>query len=548
MTKQPDDMDDALPPDSEPPMRNLHAPGRSPVMARRAVACASQPMATQAALQTLRDGGNALDAAIAAAAVLAVVEGYSTGIGGDCFLLYHENATGELHALNGSGRSPAAASIPAMRDRGHDAMPEQGILSVTVPGAVDAWHTANARLGRLAFADLLQPAIHYAEHGYAVTPVIARHWKNHESALARTPETARAYLIDGHAPRTGQIHRQPDLARSLKRIAQGGRDAFYEGEIAKEIIRYSDALDGLLTLEDLADHRSEWVQPLRGDYRGYTVCEIPPNGQGITTLMALNILGQTQVAQYEHLGPDHIHLLSEAFTLAMAERDRFVSDPNGNDLPIDRLLSRAFAADQFRRIRMDRAMGQPVRSALPDHKDTVYLTVVDEDRNACSLISSVFHSFGSGLAAGDTGINLQNRGGGFVLDEKHFNRLEGGKRPLHTIIPAMVYQGSDPVLSFGVMGGQYQAMGQTYVLSNWIDYGMDIQQALDAPRFFLYDGVLGLEQGVPAAVAAELRARGHRVVTVHEPHGGGQGIHINHQTGVLTGGSDPRKDGHAGGV
>lgn len=527
-------------------MRNLHT-GRSPVMARRAIACTSQPMATQAALETLRDGGNALDAAIAAAAVLAVVESYSTGIGGDCFLLYHEHAGGTLHALNGSGRSPAAATIPTMRDRGHETMPDQGILSVTVPGAIDAWHTANARLGRLPFADLLAPAIHYAEHGYAVTPVIAHHWKPHEKALTQTPEAARAYLIDGKAPGAGQIHRQPELARSLKRIAQGGREAFYEGGIAEEIIRYSDSLDGLLTLEDFAHHRSEWVTPLRGEYRGYTVCEIPPNGQGITALMALNILNQTDVSQYAHLGPDHIHWLSEAFTLAMAERDRFVSDMGFNDLPIAHLLSRAFAADQFRRIDGTRAMDQPVRSALPNHKDTVYLTVVDEDRNACSLINSVFHSFGSGLVAGNTGINLQNRGGGFVLEDDHFNRLEGGKRPLHTLIPAMVYRGDDPVLSFGVMGGQYQAMGQTYVLSNWIDYGMDIQQALDAPRFFLYDGVLGLEEGVPAAVAAELRARGHRVETAEAPYGGGQGIHIDHDNGVLIGGSDPRKDGHAGG-
>ena len=516
-------------------------------MTQRAMACASQPVATQAALDILRDGGNALDAAIAAAATLAVVEGYSTGLGGDGFLLYHENASGQLHALNGSGRAPAAADIQTLRDRGHATMPERGILTVTVPGVVDAWHTANARLGRLPFAKLLDPAIHYAEHGYAVTPVIAQHWQAHEALLAQTPEAARAYLLNGKAPKAGQVHRQPDLARSLKRIAAGGRDAFYEGEIAREIVRYSDALDGLLTLEDFAQHRSEWVEPLRSEYRGCTVCEIPPNGQGITTLMALNILEQVEVSRYAHLSADHIHLLSEAFTLAMAERDRFVSDMAFHALPIEGLLSQAFAAEQFRRIRMEQAMPQPVKSAWPNHRDTVYLTVVDEDRNACSLINSVFHSFGSGLVAGATGINLHNRGGGFVLDENHFNRLEGGKRPLHTIIPAMVYRDDAPVLSFGVMGAQYQAMGQVYVLSNWLDFGLDIQQALDAPRFFLYDGRLSLEAGVPAAVAAELGARGHRVVRAEAPHGGGQGIYIDHANGVLIGGSDPRKDGCAAG-
>lgn len=528
-------------------MRNIQFPGRSPVMSTEAMVATSQPMATEAALKILRDGGNALDAAIAASAVLGVVETYSSGIGGDCFILYHEAATNQLHALNGSGRSPAAATIDAMRARGHESIPEQGILSVSVPGAIDAWCCANEKLGKLPMKDLLTPAIHYAEEGYAVSPVIAHNWKQHEALLAQTPEAERAYLVNGHAPDAGSIHRQLDLAKTMRAIASQGRDVFYQGEIAEEIIRFSESHNGLLSLDDLANHRSEWVKPISSDYRGYRVYEIPPNGQGITTLMALNMLGQTDVSQYPHLSADHIHLLSEAFTLAMAERDRFIADPSFVEIPAEHLLSDEFAKSQFNRIDMSRALSQPVQSALPNHKDTVYLTVVDKDRNACSFINSVFYSWGSGLVAGNTGVNLQNRGSSFMLEEGHFNQLEPGKRPMHTIIPAMVYKDDKPVLSFGVMGGQYQAMGQTYVLSNWIDYGMDVQQALDAARFFLYDGKLSLEAPIDTDTQQKLSALGHQVVSGEEAHGGGQMIYIDWENGVLHGGSEPRKDGMASG-
>ena len=511
------------------------------------MAATSQPMATQVALNTLRDGGNALDAAIAASATLSVVESYSTGIGGDCFILYHEAASGKLHALNGSGRSPAAATADQIRSRGHDSMPENGIHSVTVPGAIDAWYTASQSLGKLDFGQLLQPAIAYAEDGYVVSPVIAHNWKGCEELLAATPETSAAYLVNGKAPAAGTIHRQADLGASLRLIAEQGRDGFYQGVIAEEIVRFSNSHNGLVSLDDLASHRSEWVEALKSYYRGYTVCEIPPNGQGITTQMALNILGQTQVSKHAHLSADHIHLLSEAFTLSMAERDRFISDPAFNDLPTDILLSEEFARQQYARIDPDQALNQPVASALPNHKDTVYLAVVDKDRNACSFINSVFDSWGSGLVAGNTGILLQNRGSGFSLEDGHFNQIESSKRPMHTIIPAMVYQDKNPVLSFGVMGGQYQAMGQTYVLSNWIDYGMDVQEALDAARFFLYDGELSLEAGVPHEVHQSLSKLGHRVVEAGSPHGGGQAIFIDWENGVLHGGSDPRKDGLAAG-
>jgi len=504
-------------------------------------------MATETALQVMRDGGNALDAAIAASAVLSVVETYSTGIGGDCFILYHEAATDKLHALNGSGCAPAAATAEIIRARGFDSMPEQNILSATVPGAIDAWSKANQKFGKFEFSALLQPAIHYAEQGYAVSPVIARNWKSTEALLAQTPEASKAYLVDGKAPAAGTIHRQPDLARSLRTIASHGRDAFYQGEIAEEIVRYSDSRDGLFSLDDFTNHTSEWAQPISTNYRGYDVFEIPPNGQGITTLMALNILAQTDVSKLSHLGADHVHLISEAFTLSMAERDRFVADMAFNELPVEQMLSNAFAQTQYARIDMKKALTQPVESALPNHRDTVYLSVVDKDRNVCSFINSVFYSWGCGHVAGSTGINLNNRGSGFSLQDGHFNQIEPNKRPLNTIIPAMVYRQGKPVLSFGVMGGQYQAMGQTYVLSNWIDYGMDIQQALDAARFFLYAGVLEVETGVPEVTRAELSARGYKVVPAESPWGGGQAIVIDWENGVLHGGSEPRKDGHAAG-
>ena len=528
-------------------MRNNQLPGRSVVMSTEAMAATSQPMATETALQVMRDGGNALDAAIAASAVLSVVETYSTGIGGDCFILYHEAATGKLHALNGSGRTAAASTAETIRTRGFDSMPEQHILSATVPGAIDAWHQASQKFGKLDFANLLQPAIHYAEQGYAVTPIIARNWKSTEALLAQTPEASKAYLVDGKAPAVGTIHRQPDLARSLRSIASHGPDVFYRGEIAEEIVRYSDSCDGLFSLDDFANHESEWVQPISTNYRGYDVFEIPPNGQGITTLMALNILAQTEVSKLPQLGADHVHLISEAFTLSMAERDRFVADMSFNELPVTQMLSNEFAQTQYARIDMNKALTQPVESALPNHRDTVYLSVVDKDRNVCSFINSVFYSWGCGHVAGSTGINLNNRGSGFSLADGHFNQVAPRKRPMNTIIPAMVYQQDKPVLSFGVMGGQYQAMGQTYVLSNWIDYGMDIQEALDAARFFLYAGILEVEANVPAAARVGLAAKGHNVIAADSSWGGGQAIVIDWDNGVLHGGSDPRKDGHAAG-
>jgi len=526
-------------------MRDFQLPGRSVVMGANGMVATSQPMATQAGLAVLQRGGNALDAAITAGAVICVTEAGSTGIGGDCFILYHEAATGKLHGLNGSGRTPARATVAEYRARGLTEMPKRGILSVTVPGAIDAWGTALERFGTIGLGEALEPAIAFAEEGYAVSPMVARKWQAAEEMLAAHPDSRRALLVDGRAPAAGTKHRQPELAASLRLIATEGRRAFYEGRIAERIVQLSREQDGLLELDDLAAHRSDWVEPIHTDYRGIRLCEIPPNGQGITALMTLNILEHARLGEMEHLGPDHVHAFAEAFRLAVAERDTYVSDLGFNEVPVAALLAKDFAARQYGRIDPARALAHPLTSALHPAPNTIYLSVVDRDRNCCSFINSLYKGFGSGLVAGDTGIVLQNRGWDFVLDEGHFNAMAPRKRPMHTIIPAMAYRGDQPVLCFGVMGGDFQALGHSYVLSNWLDFGMDLQEAVDAPRFQALKGRLEVERGVPGATREALAARGHTVVDVAEPLGGAQLIYIDAEAGVLQAASDPRKDGLA---
>ncbi len=526
-------------------MRDIQFPGRSVVMSTGAMVATSQPMATAVALDVLRRGGNAMDAAIAASATLCVTEPQSTGIGGDCFLLYHEGRSGTLYGLNGSGRAPRRASREELTGRGHRHMPEYGILSVTVPGAIDAWATALERFGSMSLEELLQPAIAYAEEGYAVSPVVAKVWQQNEAMLCQHEYTRRTLLVDGRAPAAGTRFRQAKLAGSLRLIAAHGRDAFYRGDIAEQIVRFSRAQGGLLELEDFAAHRSEWVEPISTNYRGLEVYELPPNGQGITALMMLNILEQTDLHRFEHLSAGHIHLLSETYRLASAERDRFVADPEFSDVPVAALLSKDFARRQHARIDSGRALAHPVTSGLPEHRDTVYLTAVDAQRNAVSFINSLYHPWGSGVVAGDTGIMLQNRGGGFTLTDGHPNCIAPGKRPLHTIIPAMVRCDGRLVLSFGVMGGEYQAMGHTYVLSNWHDFAMDLQEAVDAPRFLPAAGALAVERGVPAETRRALERLGHTVMQTEKAFGGSQCIYIDWEQGVLQAASDPRKDGCA---
>lgn len=525
-------------------MRDNQYPGRSVVMSTHGMVATSHPMATQAGLSVLQSGGNAMDAAIAASAVLCVTEPHATGIGGDCFLLYHEAKTGKLHGLNGSGRAPARATVEEFERRGLMQVPEQGMLSVIVPGAVDAWHAALERFGTRDLAETLQPAIALAEEGFAITPVVAKSWKNLEPLLNLQRESRRDFLVDGHAPAVGTVYRLPRLAASLRRVADGGSDAFYRGPIAEEIVRHSRAHDGLLELDDFAAYRSEWVEPISTDYRGVHVCEIPPNGQGITALMTLNILEQAHLRGLQHMSPDYLHFVIEAFKLAWAERDEYIADPAFNRLPVEEMLSKEFAVRQYARIDPQRAGRYPVQPAARAQRDTVYLSVVDRDHNAVSFINSLFYPFGSGVVAGDSGIMLQNRGAGFVLERAHFNCIAPRKRPLHTIIPAMAYRGDD-ILSFGVMGGEYQPMGHVYVLTNWLDFGMDLQEAIDAPRFMPGGGVIAFERPFPQETLKALQQRGHVVGRAELPLGGAQAILIDARNGVLLAGSDPRKDGCA---
>jgi gamma-glutamyltranspeptidase / glutathione hydrolase len=521
---------------------------RSMVLGRGGMVCTSQPLASFAGAEILRSGGNAVDAAVASAAVLGVVEPFMTGIGGDCFMLIWHAADRRLYGLNGSGRAPRAATRDALLARGHSHMPMLGMLSVTVPGAVDAWCSALERFGSRSLAEALAAAIHYAEEGFAVSEIIAFQW-GLAVGLLDQPEARRTFTIDGRAPHLGEHVRLPGMARSLRLLATGGRDAFYRGELAQQIAACSRAYGGLLDADDLAAHQSEWVEPISADYRGYRVCELPPNGQGLTALIALNILECFDLAALADDAAGVAHLQIEAIKLAFADRNRYIADPAQAAVPVAQLLSKDYA--QGRAALIDR---QRARKRIdPGHLaggDTVYLTVADGAGNIVSLINSLYLPFGSGMTAGDTGIVLQNRGYGFSLDPTHPNCIAPGKRPFHTIIPAMVLQDGRPVVSFGVMGGDMQAQGHVQVVSHLVDSGCNIQEAIDWPRFnYLEADRVALERKLAVRVGAELARRGHVVedenaALLRGGFGGAQGIMID-AAGTYWGGSDPRKDGCA---
>ncbi len=526
---------------------------RSMVLAREAIVCTSQPLASFAAAELLRRGANAVDAAVAAAAVLGVVEPFMTGIGGDCFMLIWHGTEGRLYGLNGSGRAPRAATVDAVRGRGCTEMPMFGMLAVTVPGAVDAWCTALQRFGSRTLAEVLAPAIHYAEDGYPVSEIIASQWSL-AAGLLQQPEAVATFTIDGRAPQLGETMRLPGLARSLRAVAAGGADAFYRGELAAQIAACSRANDGLLAAEDLAAHTSDWVQPITTDYRGYTVCELPPNGQGLTALLALNMLECFDLAA---LGDDlaaRTHLQIEAIKLAFADRNRYIADPAMVRVPTVELLSKDYAQGRAALIDPAKARKQVAPGLMPRGGDTVYLTVADAAGNVVSLINSLYLAFGSGIVAADTGIVLQNRGFGFSLDPSHPNVIAPGKRPFHTLIPGMLMQAGRPLVSFGVMGGDMQAQGHVQLVSHLVDGGCNIQEAIERSRFHYVDSDrVALERALAARVGPALTARGHTVVDetvalLRGGFGGAQGIMIDPATGTYWGGSDPRKDGCAVGL
>lgn len=525
---------------------------RSMALARQGMACTSQPLATAAAVDLLRRGGNAVDAAVCAAAVLGVVEPYMTGIGGDCFMLIWHAADRKLYGLNGSGRAPAALTPELVRGRGYSAMPLQGMLPVTVPGAVDAWAQALQRFGSQPLRCVLEPAIDYARQGFPVSEIVAYQWQLLVNlGVLQHPDALRAFAIDGRGPRLGEVFRVPALAASLETIADGGADAFYRGPLAAQIVEFSAANGGVLALDDFAAHTSTWVEPIATDYRGYCLHELPPNGQGLTALIALNILENFDLAALAPESADTLHLRIEAVKLAFADRDRFIADPEMATVPVTELLSKDYAQGRAALIDRRKAAKHARPGKVGTGSDTVYLTTADAAGNVVSLINSLFFGFGSGMVAGDTGIVLQNRGFGFSLDPTHPNGLAPHKRPFHTIIPAMLSRDGRPVVSFGVMGGDVQPQGHVQVVSNLVDYELNIQEAIDWPRFrFLDTDRVAIESGAGAGVIQEIAARGHAVVDEAVAmalggFGGGQGIMIDPGSGCYWGGSDQRKDGAA---
>ncbi len=519
---------------------------RSVVRAQNGMIATSQPLAASAGLRTLLNGGNAIDAAITAAAVLNVVEPMSTGIGGDMFALVWIAREKKLYALNGSGRAPNALNIGEARKSGAlRGMPTMGWLPVTIPGAVDGWAQLLDRFGAMKFADVFQPAIEYAEDGFPVSEMIARAWANQQPKLDMNPAAARAYLHREQAPRVGEIHKQPDLAKTLRALAKGGRDVFYCGELADTIAAHARDTGGFITRQDLANHTSTWDEPLATTYHDVTLYECPPNGQGIVALAALNLLEGFVLREMEHNSAEYLHLVIEALKLAFADALAHVADPRVAPVPTAQMLNKAYAATRRARIDPERAMPQP-RTGI-NGSDTIYLTVVDKERNCVSFINSLYEGFGSGIVVPGTGICLQNRGANFSLDPQSPNALAPNKRPYHTIIPAMAFRNNVPWLSFGVMGGFMQPQGHVQVLLNQVDFGMDPQRALDAPRARVFgDGSVALEEAFDNDTRVALMARGHRLVHAEqEEFGGGQIILLDPETGALAAGSDSRKDGAA---
>ncbi|MEM9587053.1 MAG: gamma-glutamyltransferase [Planctomycetota bacterium] len=532
---------------------------RSTVIATNGMVATSHPLAASAGLDILKAGGNAVDAAIATNAMLGLVEPMSCGIGGDLFVIYWDAKTEKLYGLNASGRSPYAINRAVFTDRGLTTIPREGPLAWSVPGCVDGWFELHERFGTKSLSEILLPAIDYGKSGFPVTEIIAGYWRGAETQLAKYGDSASTFLIDGRAPQEGELFRNPDLAATYELIGSKGRDEFYRGSIAKRLVEFSQTNGGLFSMKDFADHTSTWVEPVSTSYRGYDVWELPPNGQGIAALQMLNVLEGYDLQAMGRDSSDYLHVLVEAKKLAFADRAKFYSDPDFNQLPVAGLISKAYADRQRERLKTAKAATDvPAGAPQLQHGDTVYLTVVDKDRNCCSFIQSNYYGFGSKVTPGDLGFVIQNRGALFALQEEHFNRLEPHKRPFHTIIPAMVTKGGKPWLSFGVMGGDMQPQGHVQVLVNLIDFGLNVQAAGDAPRvrhvgsaqptgvaMAPNGGTINVESGISEAAVRGLLKRGHQVARTMGGFGGYQAIRIDWENGTLLGGTEPRKDGIA---
>ena len=513
----------------------------------------SQPLASQAGLDVLKRGGNAVDAAIAMAAVLNVTEPNMTGIGGDAFMMVYWAKTKKLEGLNASGRAPKALSLDYFAKHDMKEIPFTGMEPITVPGAFDGWVTLLEKYGTMKLPELLAPAIAYAENGFPVEEKIAADWTTGvRPSEARTFDFAPGLLVNGAPPKAGTIFVQKNLAKTFRTLARGGRDAFYRGEIAKAIVDYCQKNGGFLTMEDLAAQKSEWVEPISTTFQGYTLYELPPNGQGLTALILANILDGIDLTSMRNDPVRYYHTMIEATKVAFADRNHYIADPAFAKVPVKELLSKDYAESRRKLIDPDKAIDPPAYGDVNVGSDTTYFTVVDKDHNAVSFINSLFQAFGSGVVAGDTGILLQDRGAGFSLDPQHANRIEPGKRPFHTIIPAMVFKGDQLWLSYGVMGGDIQPQGHVQVLVNLLDRGLNLQEAIDAPRYrYIAGRNVMLEPEIGQPVIDALIAKGHQRATAPQGieyralMGGGQAVMLDPATGALLGASDKRKDGLA---
>ncbi len=534
---------------------------RSVVMATAGMAATSHPLATQIAVQLLRQGGSAVDAAIGANAALGLMEPTGAGVGGDLFAIVWDAKQQTLRGLNASGRSPLGLTLEKLQEMGLEQVPAYGPLSVTVPGAVDGWFELHAAFGELDFPELLAPAIEYAERGFAVTEVIADEWAASAALLEKFPGYADVFMPDGQAPAAGDVFKNPRLATTYRALAESGRAAFYAGEISREIEDYLGIHGGYLRAEDFARHRSEWVEPVATNYRGYDVWELPPNGQGIAALQMLNILEAYDLAALGWGSHQYLHLLIEAKKLAFEDRAHYYADPAFVDVPVTRLISKEYALQRRQLIdplQASRGLAYGDPAAL-QQGDTVYLTVADHDGNMVSLIQSNYRGMGSGMTPGQLGFVLHNRGELFNLNPAHPNVYAPGKRPFHTLIPAFVTKNGEPYLSFGVMGADMQPQGHVQVLVNLIDFGMNVQEAGDAPRIrhngsstptgekMSDGGVVFLESGHGPETRAALEALGHVISHDDSAYGGYQAICWDKQRRVYQGASESRKDGHAAG-
>ena len=531
---------------------------RSEVIAQHGMACTSQPLATQAALDILKAGGNAIDAAIAANAVLGLVEPTGNGMGGDLFAIVWDAKTQKLYGLNASGRSPYDLNLQYFIDHGITKVPSHGPLSVSVPGCVDGWFELNKKFGKLPMIDILKPAITYATEGFPLTEVIAYYWNSNSKVLEKYNGFKEIFMPNGKAPAKGEVFKNPYLAATLEKVAKGGRDAFYKGEIAQKIVDYVRAEGGFLSMRDFQDHHSDWSEPVSTNYRGYDIWELPPNGQGIAVLQILNVLENYDIKSMGFGSADYIHTFVEAKKLAFEDRAKFYADPEFNKLPIVGLISKEYARERNKLINPNRA-AKVYPPGNPEHGNTIYLTTADKDGNMVSLIQSNYRGMGSGMTPGKLGFILQDRGEMFSLDPNHMNKFEPHKRPFHTIIPAFITKDGKPFISFGLMGGSMQPQGHVQIVVNLIDFGMNLQEAGDAPRIchegsseptdekMTDGGIVYLESGFDYKTVRELLGKGHAIQYTNGIYGGYQAIKWDEKNKVYFGASESRKDGQAAG-